>query len=279
MEIFNSLLNRIKTQSKPKHAETASRVRGGALFETLEPRVFLDGSTLANIEDAHEAAEPTMAYTHALHPRSASLVPANGKASGGHRTHDIAFQPEPLGTVNWRAEWESLPNPHLRASETGPAMRPRRPNLVTSLGATPSAGAAEHPTQKSPTAPTPVAATQVLIVEDDVLTGKGMARALRANGFDVAVATTVAEGIQKLAGNPGHVILDLTLPDGDGEEILRHIRDLGMQTRVTITSGSDDADRMASVRELGAADVLNKPVDAASLLSRFGTARQPATVG
>jgi len=257
------------------------------MFEALESRTHLNAISpdAASYVDAGTSVETSATYTFSLHQDATSFI-SSGRASGHPSVGELAgapygaaTRPSTLshggagaisrGSVDWRAESEALAGLQLRTSGTDPAMRPRRPNLVASMGATPTGGAAERPPEQKPVVPPPAMATRVLVIEDDALTRKAMSTVLRGLGFEVTAAATVADGLRKLAAKPDHVLLDLTLPDGDGEQVLRHIRAVGLHTRVTITSGSGDSDRLGRVRELGADDVLNKPVDMTALLSHL----------
>ncbi len=108
----------------------------------------------------------------------------------------------------------------------------------------------------------------LLILEDDDLTRRTLARLMGHKGWVVEVASTIAEGMDCLEserGEPECLILDLMLPDGDGESVLRRVRQDQLQTRVVVTTGVGDHSRLNSVRELGADAVLRKPVDVQEL--------------
>jgi len=102
---------------------------------------------------------------------------------------------------------------------------------------------------------------RILLVEDHDTTRRVLARLLSLNGWEVRTAATVAEGLDLLDQGPDCVILDLMLPDGDGETVLRRVRDAGLQTRVVVTSATGDEARLEQVRQMGPAAVLQKPVD------------------
>jgi DNA-binding response OmpR family regulator len=65
---------------------------------------------------------------------------------------------------------------------------------------------------------------RVLIVEDHALTSTSLTRIFARKGWDARMAATVAGGLAALDPPPDCVVLDLNLPDGDGEAILRTIR-------------------------------------------------------
>ncbi|TMP76077.1 DNA-binding response regulator, partial [Pseudoalteromonas phenolica] len=65
----------------------------------------------------------------------------------------------------------------------------------------------------------------LLLVEDDHLVAQGLCRSLRQEGYSVEHSATVKHALQCLgSGEIELVILDLGLPDGDGSQILKHIK-------------------------------------------------------
>src|SRR4051794_524857 len=68
----------------------------------------------------------------------------------------------------------------------------------------------------------------VLIVDDDHWTRKALASILRHHGWCTVGASTLAEGLERLHDRPSGIILDLSLPDGCGEAILREVRETGL---------------------------------------------------
>lgn len=107
----------------------------------------------------------------------------------------------------------------------------------------------------------------LLIVEDHDATRSALRRAFTRKGWAVAEAATVAEGIDRIAQSPAPdcLILDLMLPDGDGEAVLRKVRELRLKTRVAVCSGTSDHSRMALVQALGPEVTMQKPVDLAQI--------------
>lgn len=101
----------------------------------------------------------------------------------------------------------------------------------------------------------------LLIVEDHEATRRTLARLLTLYGWEVRTAATIAEGLRLIADEPDWIILDLMLPDGDGEDILRRVKEAGLGTRVAVATGTHDPARLDAVRRLGADAVLSKPID------------------
>ena len=82
---------------------------------------------------------------------------------------------------------------------------------------------------------------KVLVVEDCAEIRRGLELLLQTLGFFVTVASTVAEGIARLDGH-AIALLDLQLPDGNGNEIVREIRRRGTPMRIAImTAGAAPA--------------------------------------
>src|SRR4051812_29090418 len=100
----------------------------------------------------------------------------------------------------------------------------------------------------------------LLIVEDHDATRRALARLMSLNGWDVRTASTIAEGLALLTTGPDVVILDLMLPDGDGETVLRRVREAKLPTRVAVTTGEGNEARLEAVRRLGADALLRKPI-------------------
>jgi CheY-like chemotaxis protein len=119
----------------------------------------------------------------------------------------------------------------------------------------------------------------VLLVEDHNATRNVLARLLSLRGYDVRMAATVAEGIDRLGCEPDVLVLDLSLPDGRGEEVLRRVRQAGLKTRVVVTTGVDDEERLAAVRALRPDALLLKPVGVSDVCRACEPAPGPAGIG
>lgn len=101
----------------------------------------------------------------------------------------------------------------------------------------------------------------LLLVEDHEATRRLMARLLSLNGWEVRTAATIAEGLAQLDPEPDCVLLDLMLPDGDGETVLRRVREAHPRTRVAVATATGDEARLEVVRRLGPDALLRKPLD------------------
>ncbi len=91
---------------------------------------------------------------------------------------------------------------------------------------------------------------RILIVDDDSYTRAALDILFSREGWIVATASTVSEALAQLEPAPACMLLDLNLPDGRGEAVLREIRARSLRTRVAVCSGTDDPRRLADVRGL-----------------------------
>ena len=114
---------------------------------------------------------------------------------------------------------------------------------------------------------------RVLIVEDDAGIATGLAATLKASGYAVDVTSTLALASAALRVEPFDlVLLDLSLPDGDGLDWLRQVRRSGSVMPVLIMTARDALpDRVAGLDE-GADDYVVKPFEPEELLARMRVA-------
>ena len=102
---------------------------------------------------------------------------------------------------------------------------------------------------------------RLLVVDDDFYTRQALHNLFSRKGWQVGLASTVAEGLSRLDLAPDCIILDLNLPDGGGESVLREARRRLPRTVVAVCSGSTDLAQLAEVRLLRPELMLCKPVD------------------
>jgi two-component system response regulator RegX3 len=109
----------------------------------------------------------------------------------------------------------------------------------------------------------------ILVVEDEDSISQPFAEALRRAGFE-AIVTGTAEGALELANDaqPDLVILDLSLPDGDGRDVCRELRRRSDVPIVMLTARGTEMDRIVGL-ELGADDYVVKPFSAGEVISRI----------
>jgi CheY-like chemotaxis protein len=109
----------------------------------------------------------------------------------------------------------------------------------------------------------------VVLVEDDADLADVTQAALQHDGVDVAVAHDGREGLELIDKlHPRVVVTDLIMPLVDGLELMRHLRDRPAP-RIPVIAVSAVGARLRAARDLGAAEVLLKPVDSADLLHSY----------
>ena len=106
----------------------------------------------------------------------------------------------------------------------------------------------------------------VLIVEDSLAMGYALRAQFQAFGWEVALSRTVASALESLDPPPDWIILDLWLSDGDGEDVLRHVREAGLPSHVAVISAGLDPERIASLQSLRPDLMLSKPISFEKLL-------------
>ena len=121
---------------------------------------------------------------------------------------------------------------------------------------------------------------RVLVVDDDVDINEVVQEGLRSAGYDVAGALTGAEALAEVDRRcPDLVLLDQMLPDIDGAEVCRRLRESLRTRRVPIMFVSARAEQDARVRglALGADDYVVKPFSMRELILRVGAVLRRAT--
>ena len=114
-----------------------------------------------------------------------------------------------------------------------------------------------------------VSRKKVLMIEDERPIAEPLADALRREGFDVHLAATAADGLEVFSAQaPDIVLLDVMLPDGDGRDVLRQIRQASRTPVVMVSARGEEMDRVLGL-ELGADDYVTKPFSAAELVARM----------
>jgi len=110
---------------------------------------------------------------------------------------------------------------------------------------------------------------KVLIIDDDVTIARGLEDALKSEHFDVLLAHTGEKGfLMAKRENIDLVILDLRLPDKDGEDVCRELRKAGVQVPILmLTSKKQEMDKVMGL-EIGADDYMTKPFSIRELVAR-----------
>jgi len=108
----------------------------------------------------------------------------------------------------------------------------------------------------------------ILVVEDEQAIASFVAAYLRKDGFAVQMTASGREALSLVGSDPPSlVILDLMLPDLDGMEVCRRIREASTLPVLMLTARDDDLDKIAGL-EVGADDYLTKPFNPRELVAR-----------
>lgn len=109
----------------------------------------------------------------------------------------------------------------------------------------------------------------LMVVEDDPATRRALGGIFAMKGWAVCLAASVSEAMALLDHGleADMLVLDLMLPDGSGEQILRRVREAKLKTLVVVCSATHDPARMREIAGLAPDAVLPKPIDLARLLS------------
>lgn len=108
----------------------------------------------------------------------------------------------------------------------------------------------------------------ILIVEDEQQIRRFLGTALQSEGFRVFDAETLQRGlIEAATRKPDLVILDLGLPDGDGNQFIEEVRQWSQLPIIVLSARSDEMDKVNALNA-GADDYLSKPFGMAELLAR-----------
>jgi two-component system response regulator MprA len=111
---------------------------------------------------------------------------------------------------------------------------------------------------------------RVLVVDDEPAVRESLERVLRHDGFEVDLAADGREAIRRLAAvRPDVVLLDVLMPQLDGLEVCRRMRDTGDRTPVLLLTARDAVDDRVAGLEAGADDYLPKPFALDELLARL----------
>jgi two-component system KDP operon response regulator KdpE len=120
---------------------------------------------------------------------------------------------------------------------------------------------------------------RVLVVDDEIAIQRFLRVALNGQGFVVSEAATGQDALQTLTlERPDLVILDLGLPDMDGVEVTRRLREWSQVPVIILSVREQEIDKIAAL-DAGADDYLTKPFGVGELLARIRTVLRRQTVG
>lgn len=119
---------------------------------------------------------------------------------------------------------------------------------------------------------------RILLVEDNLLTAKGLKYLLEREGYTVVVATTLAEADLKLAEfSYDLALIDITLPDGEGFDFAKKLQRQHSSCALIFLTARDDETDVVHGFELGADDYIAKPFRSRELLLRIKKRLQRST--
>ena len=116
------------------------------------------------------------------------------------------------------------------------------------------------------------APAKILVIDDEPPIRKLLRMGLASQGYEVLEAPNGRIALELLAQKPALVILDLGLPDVDGLELLRRIRQAQEDVPIVVLSSRDDEAGKVAALDLGADDYVTKPFGMEELLARMRAA-------
>jgi CheY-like chemotaxis protein len=111
---------------------------------------------------------------------------------------------------------------------------------------------------------------RLLLVDDEAMVVRVIARLLERSGFDVTVFTKPVEALARLEADPLEfdvLLTDMTMPEMTGIELARAASAAGATMPVVLLSGWIDAEAERQARAAGIARVLSKPIQVAALVA------------
>jgi two-component system KDP operon response regulator KdpE len=125
--------------------------------------------------------------------------------------------------------------------------------------------------------PTPAKPQRVLVVDDEPQILRALKVVLREAGFEAVPAETAAQALDLAAVKPTDAaIIDLVLPDGDGVEVTRSLREWS-QMPILVLSAVGEEDQKVRALEAGADDYITKPFGTRELVARLQAALRRTT--
>jgi two-component system KDP operon response regulator KdpE len=119
---------------------------------------------------------------------------------------------------------------------------------------------------------------RILLVDDELSIQRSVGPLLRSRGYDVEIAGTGEEAMRVVAGGaPDLIVLDLGLPDLEGTEVCRRVREHSTVPIIVLSARGAETDKVHAL-DLGADDYVTKPFGPEELLARIRVAlRRVAT--
>ena len=125
-----------------------------------------------------------------------------------------------------------------------------------------------------------MAATPVLLVDDDPEICRFLAMLLEIEGYQPRVATGAEEALAACQGEvPAAILVDIAMPDMDGLQLCRTLRQRGVTCPILVVSARPGHELTRKALEAGADEFIRKPFDNADLLSRLRARLRPVPAG
>ncbi len=110
---------------------------------------------------------------------------------------------------------------------------------------------------------------RILAVDDELQILRALKATLRAQGYDVITAANIEEGLDTAAVSPvDAAIVDLLLPDGDGIELCRRLREWSSMPIIVLSAVGEEEEKVRALRA-GADDYVTKPFGPQELVARI----------
>src|SRR5262249_36524157 len=117
----------------------------------------------------------------------------------------------------------------------------------------------------------------ILVIEAEPQMRRFLPSALEGHGYRVVEVGTAREGLAQAAGrNPDVILLDLGLPDGDGLDVTRRLREWSASPIIVLSARGLEQDKVRAL-DAGADDYLTKPFGVGELLARIRVALRHAS--
>lgn len=110
---------------------------------------------------------------------------------------------------------------------------------------------------------------KILLVEDDSILRQGLNELFTREGYETVLAACVNEAEKRLSADTDLIVLDISLPDGDGISLLKKWRNAGIQIPVLFLTAKDEEFDVVRALDAGGNDYVTKPFRMMELLSRM----------
>lgn len=116
-------------------------------------------------------------------------------------------------------------------------------------------------------------ASKILVIDDDMAFCVMLKTFLQKKGFEVVNAYTAAQAKEEISNTFFDVVLtDIRLPDSEGLEVLKHVKETSAETKVILMTGYTDIKTAVNAIKLGAFDYVGKPINPEEILHLIGLA-------